>query len=75
MSRSDIKRKFDQIVDFAEVEKFFDIPVKHFSSGIVCETCLRCRNTFGTVRPSCAATPPFSLNISFEMRSPTASKR
>jgi lipopolysaccharide transport system ATP-binding protein len=34
MSRAEIKRKFDEIVDFAEVEKFLDTPVKHYSSGM-----------------------------------------
>lgn len=34
MSREDIKRKFDEIVDFAGVEKFIDTPVKHYSSGM-----------------------------------------
>lgn len=34
MSRSDIKKKFDEIVAFAEVEKFLDTPVKHYSSGM-----------------------------------------
>ncbi len=34
MRRSEIKKKFDQIVEFAEVEKFLDTPVKHFSSGM-----------------------------------------
>ena len=34
MTRAEIKRKFDEIVDFAEVEKFLDTPVKHFSSGM-----------------------------------------
>lgn len=34
MSRSEIKRKFDEIVDFAEVERFLDTPVKRFSSGM-----------------------------------------
>jgi lipopolysaccharide transport system ATP-binding protein len=34
MSRSEIKRKFDEIVDFAEVEKFLDTPVKRYSSGM-----------------------------------------
>ena len=34
MSRSEIKRKFDQIVEFSEVEKFLDTPVKHYSSGM-----------------------------------------
>jgi len=34
MGRSEIKRKFDEIVDFAEVEKFLDTPVKRYSSGM-----------------------------------------
>jgi lipopolysaccharide transport system ATP-binding protein len=34
MSRLEIIRKFDQIVDFAEVEKFLDTPVKRYSSGM-----------------------------------------
>lgn len=34
MSRVDIKRNFDEIVDFAEVEKFLDTPVKRYSSGM-----------------------------------------
>jgi lipopolysaccharide transport system ATP-binding protein len=34
MSRSEIKRKFDEIVAFAEVEKFLDTPVKRYSSGM-----------------------------------------
>jgi lipopolysaccharide transport system ATP-binding protein len=34
MSRVDIKRKFDEIVAFAEVERFLDTPVKHYSSGM-----------------------------------------
>ena len=34
MSRSEIKRKFDEIVDFSGVEKFLDTPVKRFSSGM-----------------------------------------
>jgi len=34
MTRAEIKRKFDEIVDFAEIEKFLDTPVKHFSSGM-----------------------------------------
>ena len=34
MSRSEIKQKFDEMVSFAEVEKFIDTPVKHYSSGM-----------------------------------------
>jgi lipopolysaccharide transport system ATP-binding protein len=34
MRRSDIARKFDEIVAFAEVEKFIETPVKHYSSGM-----------------------------------------
>jgi lipopolysaccharide transport system ATP-binding protein len=34
MRRSEIKRKFDEIVDFSGVEKFIDTPVKRYSSGM-----------------------------------------
>ncbi len=34
MTREEIDRKFDEIVDFAGVEKFIDTPVKHYSSGM-----------------------------------------
>jgi ABC-2 type transport system ATP-binding protein/lipopolysaccharide transport system ATP-binding protein len=34
MSRRDITRKFDQIVDFSGVERFLDTPVKRYSSGM-----------------------------------------
>jgi homopolymeric O-antigen transport system ATP-binding protein len=34
MKRQEIRRKFDEIVAFAEIEKFLDTPVKHYSSGM-----------------------------------------
>lgn len=34
MTRSEIKQKFDQIVAFADVERFLDTPVKRYSSGM-----------------------------------------
>lgn len=34
MSRNEIKNRFDEIVAFAEVEKFLDTPVKRYSSGM-----------------------------------------
>src|SRR5688500_16631229 len=34
MKRAEIGRKFDDIVAFAEVERFVDTPVKHYSSGM-----------------------------------------
>jgi lipopolysaccharide transport system ATP-binding protein len=34
MSRADIKKRFDPIVDFAEVDRFLDTPVKRYSSGM-----------------------------------------
>lgn len=34
MPRSEIKQKFDEIVAFAEIEKFIDTPVKFYSSGM-----------------------------------------
>jgi lipopolysaccharide transport system ATP-binding protein len=34
MKKAEITQKFDEIVDFAEVEEFIDTPVKYFSSGM-----------------------------------------
>lgn len=34
MTKAEIERKFDQIVDFAEMRKFIDTPVKRYSSGM-----------------------------------------
>lgn len=34
MTRNEIRRKFDQIVEFADVETFLDTPVKRYSSGM-----------------------------------------
>ncbi len=34
MSRAEVRRKFDEIVAFAEVERFLDTPVKRYSSGM-----------------------------------------
>lgn len=34
MKRSEIDHKFDEMVAFAEIEKFIDTPVKHYSSGM-----------------------------------------
>jgi lipopolysaccharide transport system ATP-binding protein len=34
MSRAEIKAKFDEIVEFAEIERFMDTPVKRYSSGM-----------------------------------------
>ena len=35
MRRNELDRKFDDIVSFAEVEKFVETPVKHYSSGMM----------------------------------------
>ena len=34
MTKHEIDRKFDEIVAFAEIEKFLDTPVKRYSSGM-----------------------------------------
>jgi lipopolysaccharide transport system ATP-binding protein len=34
MSRAEIKRKYDEIVAFAQIEQFMETPVKHYSSGM-----------------------------------------
>ncbi len=34
MGSKEIRKKFDSIVDFSEIEKFLDTPVKHYSSGM-----------------------------------------
>ena len=34
MTRTEIRRKFDEIVEFAEIERFLDTPVKRYSSGM-----------------------------------------
>jgi len=49
MTRAEIKKKFDEIVAFAEVEKFLDTPVKHYSSGMVMFAATTCAGGFGAM--------------------------
>jgi len=34
LSRAEVRRKLDEIISFAELERFIDVPVKHYSSGM-----------------------------------------
>jgi lipopolysaccharide transport system ATP-binding protein len=34
MSKNEVRKKFDEIVAFAGIEKFLDTPVKRYSSGM-----------------------------------------
>ena len=34
MKKAEIERKFDEIVAFAEIERFLDTPVKRYSTGL-----------------------------------------
>jgi lipopolysaccharide transport system ATP-binding protein len=43
MRKKEIKRKFDEIVDFAGVERYIDTPVKRYSSGMYVRLAFDCR--------------------------------
>jgi len=47
MSRTEIRKKFDEIVAFAEVERFLDTPVKRYSSGMYVRLASRTRDSRG----------------------------
>ena len=51
MSRREINRKFDEIVAFAEMEKFLDTPVKRYSSGMYVRLAFRGRGASGAGDP------------------------
>jgi len=53
MSEAETKRKFDQIVDFADVGKFLETPVGHYSSGMSART-----PTLMRAMAAVAGTPP-----------------
>ncbi len=50
MTKVEVDRKFDEIVAFAELEKFIDTPVKRYSSGIY-------------VRLAFAVAPPLAFDL------------
>jgi lipopolysaccharide transport system ATP-binding protein len=49
MTRAEIKKRFDEIVNFSGVEKFLDTPVKHYSSGM--QVRRSCRRDFARRQP------------------------
>jgi lipopolysaccharide transport system ATP-binding protein len=53
MTKTEIKRKFDEIVDFSGVEQFLDTPVKRYSSGNVCAAGLCRGRASGTGNSDC----------------------
>ena len=53
MPRSEIDRKFDEIIDFSGVEKFLDTPVKRYSSGMR----VRLLEAFARAMPTVTARP------------------
>jgi len=58
MSRAEIKKKFDEIVAFAEVDKFLDTPIKRYSSG------MRVRLGFAVAARSSAKSSPSHRRLS-----------
>ncbi len=51
MTKAEIKRKFEEIVDFAEIEKFLDTPVKRYSSGMYVRLAFAVAAQFGPGGP------------------------
>lgn len=43
MTKAEITEKFDEIVSFAEMERFIDTPVKRYSSGMYVKLAFRLR--------------------------------
>ncbi len=48
MKRKEIAKKFDEIITFAEIEKFIDTPVKYYSSGMYVRLAFSVAATYGT---------------------------
>ena len=52
MTRRDVARRFDEIVAFADLEKFIDTPVKFYSSGMHMRLAIRRGRASGAEHPA-----------------------
>ncbi len=57
MSRREIRKRFDEIVEFAEVEQFLDMPVKRYSNGMLVRLGFFSCRTSRSRCPDCGRSP------------------